>query len=128
MHGWRHQDSMNTFAHEKRRWGKEAAVNPLASPCLTDSIVLFCFLAAEGLTSTLLLPPHRRREERRRPGHTHTHPGVCVWDGTVQYGCTVQAKCVTLYPILTYIHVLNYKLISYKAVGVQSVYLNLLKI
>lgn len=54
MHGRRRQDSMNTFADEKAKEEAEA-VNPLAALCLTDSIVLVGFVAAEDS------PPCRRR-------------------------------------------------------------------
>lgn len=46
--------------HMKREGGEEVAVNPLALLCLTDSIVLFCFLAAEDS------PPRCYHTERGR--------------------------------------------------------------
>lgn len=71
MHGCRHQGSMNTFAHEKWRWGRGGG----ESISLAMSHWLHCFIrfpGSRGFTSAIL--PHReewRRWKSMSPGHTH---------------------------------------------------------
>lgn len=59
----------------KSEGGEEAAVNPLALLCLTDSIVLFCFSGSGGFTSAM--PPQRKVEAMKSmsPGHTQIREG-----------------------------------------------------
>lgn len=56
----------------KSEGGEEAAVNPLALLCLTDSIVLFCFLAAEDSPPRCCGIEKSGGDEKHEPGpHTH---------------------------------------------------------
>lgn len=79
--------------HMKSEGGGEAAVNPLAVLCLTDSIVLFRFLAAEDS------PPRYRRTERsggdeKREPAPHTHISKRQHGEEMSAGCVGGGACV----------------------------------
>lgn len=81
MHGRCHQDSMNTFAHEKRRWGRGGS----ESISLAMSHWLHCFILFPGsraFTSAML--PHREVEVMKSMslGHTQieTEKQASVWN------------------------------------------------
>lgn len=70
MHGRRHQDSMNTFAHDKQRWGRGGG----ESISLAMSHWLHCFIlfpGSRGFTSAML--PHKEEWRRWKAWVWSTH-------------------------------------------------------